>query len=333
MSIPAFALATLTPAALILAGALAGGPMAFATLLYMTAFALILDQVLPSLTVDQSDAEFPAGDALLAAVALTHLAVLPLVTWAIAGDSGLTGAGRAALFLGTGLWIGQVVNPAAHELIHRGNRWLYRLGGLLFTSILFGQHTSAHRLVHHIHAASPDDPNTARRGESFYRFFFRAWGGAFTKGWQTEAARGRLNPYLWYLSGAGAALAVAFVVAGWAGVAVWAGLALHAQIQLMLSDYVQHYGLTRKPREGGRLEPVTDRHSWNAPHWFSATLMLNAPRHSDHHAHPGRPYPALRLPGPAEAPMLPVPLPLACTVALIPPLWRRMIHPHLAQWR
>jgi alkane 1-monooxygenase len=128
-------------------------------------------------------------------------------------------------------------------------------------------------------------------------------------------------------------MAVAFAVAGWAGVAVWAGLAFHAQVQLMLSDYVQHYGLTRRVLADGRLEPVGPRHSWNAPHWFSSALMLNAPRHSDHHAHPARAYPALRLPGPDAAPRLPWPLPVACTIALVPSLWRRGIGPHLARWQ
>ena len=31
--------------------------------------------------------------------------------------------------------------------------------------------------------------------------------------------------------------------------------------------------------------------------------------------------------------MLPWPLPLACTLALFPKLWKRRIAPHLARWR
>jgi alkane 1-monooxygenase len=136
-----------------------------------------------------------------------------------------------------------------------------------------------------------------------------------------------------YLGGAALALSCAYVLAGGWGVLVWAGLALHAQVQLMLSDYVQHYGLTRATRDDGRLEPVAARHSWNAPQWFSSAMMLNAPRHSDHHAHPARAYPALRLPAAQEAPHLPWPLPVACTLALFPPLWKRAIRPHLAKWK
>jgi alkane 1-monooxygenase len=225
-------------------------------------------------------------------------------------------------------------------LSHRGARGLYALGVAVYASLLFGHHASAHRLVHHRHAASGQDPNSARVGEGFYRFFLRAWAGSFAKGLRAEtelrarSAAGRgVHPYVVYVAGAVAALGLGYAIAGFWGVVVWAGLALHAQVQLMLSDYVQHYGLSRAIRADGRLEPVGARHSWNAPHWFSSGLMLNAPRHSDHHAHPARPYPALRLPGPQEAPHLPWPLPVACTLALIPPLWKRAIRPHLARWR
>lgn len=91
------------------------------------------------------------------------------------------GAGRAVS--GGELWLGQVANPCAHELIHRTDRLLYRLGVLVYAALLFGHHASAHRLVHHVHAATPDDPNSARSGEGFYAFAFRAWTGSFRQGY------------------------------------------------------------------------------------------------------------------------------------------------------
>lgn len=335
-----FALASASPLALFALGLWLGGGWALAGLLYMTALSLSLDQIKGLFMGDAPEgAEFPAADALLVGLAIGHLVALPAVVWGVAGASGLAGWERAALFVGAGLWFGQVSNPMAHELIHRGARGLYALGVAVYGSLLFGHHASAHRLVHHRHAASAEDPNSARMGEGFYRFFLRAWVGSFIKGLQAEnalrarAPGRRLHPYAVYVGLAVLALAVAWAVAGGWGVLAWGGLALHAQVQLLLSDYVQHYGLTRLRRADGRLEPVADRHSWNAPHWFTSALMLNAPRHSDHHAHPARPYPALRLPPRHAAPLLPWPLPVACTLALIPPLWRRRIAPHLARWR
>ena len=332
-----FATASLIPFGLLACAVVAGGAWVWAPLLYMTLFAAALDQIVPWIAPHTDGDEFPAGDSLLVTLALAHFVMLAVVVWTVAGTSTLGPGDRAVLALGAGLVFGQISNPAAHEMIHRPQRGLFRLGMAIYTSLLFGHHTSAHRLVHHSRAASVGDPNTARVGESYYRFARRAWIGSFRAGRTAEnrrrAQNGGLHPYWIYLAGAALALGFGFVLAGWAGVAVWVLLAGHAQAQLLLADYVQHYGLLRSVLSDGRTEPVNDRHSWNAPHWFSARLMLNAPRHSDHHAHPSRSFTALRLPASADAPMLPYPLPVCCTMALVPPLWRLVIHPHLVRWQ
>lgn len=335
-----FALASLTPLVLFGLGIVAGDIWVVAGLIYMTVFAALMDQISAAFIGDAADGvEFPGTDALLVVLAMGALALMPAAVWAIAGNSGLSGWARFGVFMGSGLWLGQVANPTAHELIHRSHRGLFRLGALVYAVLLFGHHTSAHRLVHHRHAASADDPNTALSGEGYYAFLIRAWIGSFRKGFAAETAlRARsnahgLHPYAGYFGVALICFGLGFCIAGWIGVATWGILAFHAQCQLMLSDYVQHYGLARARLPNGRLEPVGPLHSWNAPQWFSAAFMLNAPRHSDHHAHPSRPYPALRLPIASEAPRLPWPLPTACMIALIPPVWKRAIRPHLAPWR
>lgn len=334
---PLFALAAASPLAVFAAGVGFGGVWPLAGLLYMAVLSVALDIAVQRATPDLPDgAEFPAADALLVVLGLGHLLLLPLVIWAVAGASDLAVAQRVMLFAGAGLWMGQVAHPAAHELIHRGQRGLFRLGVAVYCSLLIGHHASAHRLVHHRHAASRDDPNSARSGEGFWRFLPRAWIGSFRAGLAAETARraGRgVHPYTIYTGAALLALVTGHVLAGWAGVLCWLGLAAHAQIQLFLSDYVQHYGLTRSRLPDGRLEPVGPAHSWNTAHWFTSRMMLNAPRHSDHHVHPARPYPALRLPDDDTAPRLPWPLPVACTLALLPPLWRHLIRPHLARWK
>lgn len=335
-----FAAVSLGPLVLLAGGIVAGGVWALAGLVYMSMLAATLDQVTGQFIGNAEDGvEFPAADGLLVVIVIAHCTLLPMAVFAIAADSGLSGLDRVLLFAGCGLWFGQVAIPAAHELIHRGNRHLFHAGGLIYASLLFGHHTSAHRLVHHRHAASDADPNSARSGEGFYAFAARAWIGSFRKGWRAEnalrakASAAGVHPYAVYIGVALISLVAAGLIAGWAGVAVWAGLAVHAQTQLLLSDYVQHYGLTRVTRPDGKLEPVADRHSWNTAHWFTSSLMLNAPRHSDHHAHPARAFPALRLPDADQAPRLPWSLPVACTIALIPPVWKRAIRPHLARWR
>lgn len=334
-----FAIAALLPLPLLVMGVLQGGLWLWLAFLYMGLLTILLDQLVPLTAGAAEGSEFPAADLLLVSVAVGQLAAMPVAVWAIAGDSSLGTGERVLLFFAAGFWIGQVAHPAAHELIHRPRRELFRLGAAVYASVLFGQHASAHRLVHHRHVASAADPNTARRGEGFYRFAPRAWIGSFTEGFRAEtelrakAAGPGLHPYAAYLAGSAVALGLAAVIAGLPGVLVWILLSLHVTGQILLSDYVQHYGLIRTQRPSGRLEPVSERHSWNAPHWFSAIVMLNAPRHSDHHANPLRPFPALRLPDQSTAPHLPWPLPLACAIALVPPLWRRAIRPRLDRWR
>jgi alkane 1-monooxygenase len=335
LPLAAFALVALLPLPLLMAGVTQGGAWLWAAFFYMGVLTILLDQLVP-LTAGTSDGqEFPAADVLLVAVGLAALTLLPLATWAIAGESGLDTGERILLFLATGFWLGQVAHPAAHELIHRTRRPLYRLGAAIYAALLFGQHASAHRLVHHRAVAPRHDPNTAREGESFYRFARRAWLGSFREGARAEtilrAGSPGPHPYTFYIAVSAAALVLATVVADFPGLLAWVGLALHAQSQILLSDYVQHYGLTRARRPDGKLEPVGPAHSWNTAHWFSSALMLNAPRHSDHHIHPGRPFPALRLPD--AAPRLPWPLPLACVIALFPRLWRRAMTPHLHRLR
>ena len=336
LPLAAFATASLLPLALLGLGLAFGGPWLWAAFLYMTCLTLILDQLIPLVPGQSEGSEFPGADLLLLAIGLGALALLPLATWAIAGPSALTPTQRLIAFFATGFWLGQVVHPAAHELIHRTQRSLFRLGATCYAALLFGQHTSAHRLVHHRAVATPEDPNTARLGESFYRFARRAWIGSFRQGFRAEtdlrarAAKG-LHPYALSLAGSAAALVLASLIAGLPGLLTWTALALHAQSQILLSDYVQHYGLTRARLPDGKYEPVGPGHSWNTAHWFTSALMLNAPRHSDHQLHPARPFPALRLPD--DAPRLPWPLPLACAMALSPRLWRRAMAPHLARWR
>lgn len=332
----AYATATLIPVVLIATGAMIGGAWSVIALVYMTVFTFAMDQLIRvQEPTEDPTRELPAADTLSALLAVLHFALLPLTVWSIAHAD--HGPGPAvALFFAAGLFFGQVSNSNAHELIHRTRRALFNLGKWVYISLLFGHHTSAHTKVHHRYAASPKDPNSARRNESFYRFAPRAWIGSFRDGYRAERedinrrGTGGSTPYVTYVVG-GAAFTLAMTLAfGLPGLAVYIGLAAYAQMQLLLSDYVQHYGLTRAEIAPGKYEPVGPQHSWNGQHWYSRHLMLNAPRHSDHHAHPSRPYPQLR--AAEDAPTLPSTLPAMAALALFPRYWKRVMNPALSKW-
>ncbi len=314
--------ATLAPVLLLAAGAVSG-PFALAAALYLGVLAVVLDGAADEVFAQPSPTWL--GRRLPVVLGLAHMPVLALGVAAVAGATGLGAWGRVAAFAGFGLYLGQVSVPAAHELIHRPDRARFRLGRAVFTSLLVGHHVSAHRLVHHVHVATHADPNTARRGEGFFRFAARASIGSFRAGRRAEARRGS-RAYMLYIGGGLVAIGASAAAFGPAGALACVGLAAYAQAQLLMSDYVQHYGLSRVTLPDGRIEPVTAAHAWDAPGGFSALLMLNAPRHGDHHANPGREFHALAT---GDAPRLPHGLPAMAALALCPPLWRRRMDPRL----
>ncbi len=337
-----FAIVSLLPVLLIALAAIFGGGWVLSAVVYITVFTFAMDQMVSFASeADQPESEFLAADKLSTVLAVSHFFLLALVVWALSTNASLGIFGTLGLFVSAGMFFGQVSNSNAHELIHRSDRRLFNLGKWVYISMLFGHHTSAHLLVHHRFAASDHDPNSAEMGESFYTFAQRAWIGSARAGFEMESDRRKnlrqdpprfSHPYVSYTCGGLTSLAVAFIIGGWGGLLALIVLASYAQLQLLLSDYVQHYGLRRASFADGKLAPVALHHSWNAPHWMSSYLMLAAPRHSDHHSHPTRPYPALRLPDPDDAPSLPYSLPTMGAIALFPRLWRHIMDPLAIRW-
>jgi alkane 1-monooxygenase len=97
---------------------------------------------------------------------------------------------------------------------------------------------------------------------------------------------------------------------------------------LEVVNYLEHYGLMRQKNADGRYERCQPRHSWNSNNVASNVLLYHLQRHSDHHAHPLRRYQALRHFD--EAPELPSGYGTMMLLAVIPPLWRRVMDPRVA---
>ena len=104
-----------------------------------------------------------------------------------------------------------------------------------------------------------------------------------------------------------------------------------AILLLEVVNYVEHYGLYRKKNsKTGRYEKVTPIHSWNSDLYFSNALLFNLQRHSDHHANVNLPFPLLK--DHPQSPMLPVGYPGMVLLALVPPLWFRVMDPKVEEW-
>jgi len=325
-----YAFVTLTQALLIALGATVWGFAGVLALIWLTLIAAGMDRLLDPPKLDDHD-HAPWSDRLSVMLGLIHLALLPIVLIGL-GNPALSLGGKLALLIATASFFGQVSHPNAHELIHRRSPLLRAIGAAVYTSVGFGHHVSAHRLVHHRHVGTEQDPNTPLPGESFWAYLPRAWRGSFEAGLACEEeklerrglpGRSAHNPYLIWVGGAALSLILAVWIAGLGGGLALIVLGALTGGQILLSDYIQHYGLQRLEMRNGRIEPVGPHHSWNAPRGFSSYLMMNAPAHSEHHMHPDRPYD--RLDPQADVPTLPWSLPIMAMLATIPSVWHRVM--------
>ncbi|WP_224814080.1 alkane 1-monooxygenase [Hasllibacter sp. MH4015] len=327
-----YAIVTIVPMFLLILAGTAWGGFAYIALAWLTVIAAVADRLLDRPTTPPVEEEtLPWSDVLSIALAVGHVLVL------VAALKGLTSGALSfwqavAYLFATASFFGQVSHPNAHELIHRRPVAMRWLGAAVYTSVGFGHHVSAHRLVHHRNVGTEEDPNTPLPGESFWDYLPRAWRGSFEAGLAAEMEKLErkdrpythiTNPYWVWVGGAVVSLILSIIVAGIGGALVLIALGALTGLQILMSDYVQHYGLQRLILPNGRLEPVAPHHSWNAPRGFSSYLMMNAPAHSEHHMHPDRPYE--RLDSQATVPVLPYSMPVMAMIAMIPAAWHRMM--------
>ncbi|MEO1749911.1 MAG: alkane 1-monooxygenase, partial [Pseudomonadota bacterium] len=88
--------------------------------------------------------------------------------------------------------------------------------------------------------------------------------------------------------------------------------------------------LKRERLANGRYEACQPHHSWNTNHILSNLFLFHLQRHSDHHTNPMVPYQSLR--NFDELPHLPSGYPGSFLLAVVPPLWRRVMDPKVAKW-
>lgn len=246
------------------------------------------------------------------------------------------------LFFGIGIISGGVGIVYAHELLHQKSKMERWLGDLLLAQVLYSHFRSEHLRVHHIHVGTPRDPVTARYNEGFHRFLFRVLRSSPPSAWKAEKAllarkgltmKSLQNPFWRYGALQLGMLILATALGGWVGLALFLWQAIVAIWQLELINYIEHYGLTRRHLGEGRYEHVLPRHSWNAAHRMSNWFLINLQRHSDHHYKPDRRFPLLQTYSEADAPQLPYGYPLMGAIAMVPPLWRRVMNPKVRAWR
>jgi len=235
--------------------------------------------------------------------------------------------------------IGGIGINTAHELGHKKEsheRWLSKIA---LAQSFYGHFYIEHNRGHHVRVATPEDPASARLGESFYEFWPRTVGGSLRSAWQLEKRRiARRRQHPWRLSNdvLNAWLMSAVL---WGALIVWLGpgitpyLVIQAVVGLSLLEvvnYMEHYGMLRQRvgvGERERYERVDPSHSWNSNNIATNVLLYHLQRHSDHHANPTRRYQSLR--DFEESPVLPTGYAGMIVLAAVPPVWRRVMDPRV----
>jgi alkane 1-monooxygenase len=271
-----------------------------------------------------------------------QVCLLIWLLWYVPRAPHLSGAEAIAVFFGMGVASGTVGINFSHELMHQKSRLERALSDLLLASVLYGHFRSEHLRVHHLYVCTPRDPVTARYNEGFHRYYPRVLWQCLVSSFLAERAmlarRGlpvwhRTNPFWRYIALEAAFVALALAISGWVGLGLFLVQAGVAIWQLELVNYVEHYGLTRRHLGNGKYEHVLPRHSWNAAHKASNWLLINLQRHSDHHYKPDRRFPLLQTYGEKDAPQLPYGYAGMTAIAMIPPLWKRVMNRRVKAWR
>lgn len=240
-----------------------------------------------------------------------------------------------ALVISTGVVGGFCIN-AGHELGHKKPRIERVLAQLVLAPTAYGHFVVEHNRGHHRDVATPEDPASSRMGESIWRFVLREWPGAWRRAWVLERerlareGRGAFNLRNEIVATGLLTLALWTALVAWLGAGVLPFLLLSAawaNFQLSSANYIEHYGLLRRPGPDGRPERCAPRHSWNSNSLVSNWILFQLQRHADHHAHAARRYQSLRhFP---EAPQLPTGYFGMFLLAYVPPLWFRVMNPRL----
>src|SRR4051794_21292427 len=181
--------------------------------------------------------------------------------------------------------IGGIGINTAHELGHKKEsheRWLSKIA---LAQSFYGHFYIEHNRGHHVRVATPEDPASARLGESFYAFWPRTVGGSLRSAWQLEKRRiARREQHPWRLSNDVLnAWLMSAVLWGVLIAVLGPGIAPYLVIQAVVGfsllevvNYMEHYGMLRQKvgvGERQRYERVDPSHSWNSNNIATNVLL------------------------------------------------------------
>jgi len=238
-------------------------------------------------------------DSVLYVLFALQIAIVALAVWMVA-EHGFWRMDTLVAWQLVGVNAGYSGIVVAHECMHRRERRFRWMGRILMGLVLYEHFNTEHLRGHHARVGTPEDPATARFGETYQQFFRRTVPAQLRSAWRLEARRLGDEDMPWYdprllrsrvVQGLVAEWAVALAIAASLGLGPFVFYLAQAFVAVRLLEcvnYFEHWGLQRS---GKRVAPVD---SWDTTSWFTLYTLVGLSRHADHHAYASRPYHQLR---------------------------------------
>lgn len=237
------------------------------------------------------------------------------------------------LIISVGVVFGVNGINVGHELGHRQSTNERFIGKALLLPSLYMHFYIEHNFGHHLHAATKEDPATARYNQSVYSFWFTSTLRQYFSAWNIQSKLLKnnnlsffsfKNDMFWYLVIEAVFMIVIYFVFGGFGLLFSILAAVVGFTLLETVNYIEHYGLLRLKTKSGRYERVKEIHSWNSNHVIGRIVLYELTRHSDHHYKSSKKYQILDCH--KESPQMPFGYPTSMVLSLIPPLWFKVMN-------
>ena len=242
------------------------------------------------------------------------------------------------IMLSVGIVLGANGINVGHELGHRQTSNERFIGKALLLPSLYMHFYIEHNHGHHLHAATKEDPATARYNQSVYSFWITSTFRQYVSAWkiQSKLLQNNGNSFLsfkndmfWGLILQITYLGLVYIFFSSLGLLFAVGAAVTGFLLLETVNYIEHYGLLRLKTSSGRYERVKEVHSWNSNHVVGRIILYELTRHSDHHYKSSKKYQLLECH--EESPQMPFGYPTSMVIALIPPLWFAIMNKRVPQ--
>ncbi|MFH4963827.1 alkane 1-monooxygenase [Gaetbulibacter sp. M235] len=237
------------------------------------------------------------------------------------------------LIISIGIVLGVNGINVAHELGHRQKTNERFLGKALLLPALYMHFYIEHNFGHHLHAATKEDPATARYNQNVYSFWITSVFRQYFNAWNIQKNLLKNNGFhflsvkndmLWFTLFQAVYLLTVYLLYNYTGFLFALFSAITGFILLETVNYIEHYGLLRLKTASGRYERVKEIHSWNSNHVIGRIVLYELTRHSDHHYKTSKKYQILDCH--KESPQMPFGYPTSMVLAMIPPIWFRIMN-------